>query len=77
MAAMARQHCPACAQDFPARSEVIPYLAMEFVAGRKLTELVRPDTPLTPLRVATILLGIARGLAHAASRGHRQPGHPA
>ncbi|HUT89965.1 MAG TPA: serine/threonine-protein kinase [Thermoguttaceae bacterium] len=46
-----------------------PYLVTEFVAGRKLTELVRPDTPLAPLRVATILLGIARGLAHAPSRG--------
>ncbi len=46
-----------------------PYLVMEFVAGRKLSELVRPDSPLSPKRVARILLGIARGLAHSAQRG--------
>jgi outer membrane protein assembly factor BamB len=46
-----------------------PYLVMEFVSGRKLSELVRPDSPLSPKRVAKILLGIARGLAHGAQMG--------
>ena len=45
------------------------YLVMEFVCGRKLSELVRPDSPLAPQHAAKILLGVARGLRHGAQVG--------
>ncbi|MBN2578157.1 MAG: protein kinase [Pirellulales bacterium] len=46
-----------------------PYLVMEFVSGCKLSDVIRREHPLSPLRAAKILLGIARGLAHAENRG--------
>ncbi|MBI3461613.1 MAG: protein kinase [Planctomycetes bacterium] len=46
-----------------------PYLVMEFVSGRILADVVDAEHPLSPARTAKILLGIARGLAHAAQRG--------
>jgi len=46
-----------------------PYLVMEFVSGSKLSEVIWRDHPLAPRRVARIVLGLARGLAHAERLG--------
>ena len=46
-----------------------PYLVMEYVAGRRLNEVVGGQHPLAPRRAARIILGIARGLEHAAKQG--------
>ncbi|HET6883401.1 MAG TPA: serine/threonine-protein kinase, partial [Pirellulales bacterium] len=57
-----------CAYD---RGEQLgrPFLVMEFVAGRVLRDLVEAEHPLSPRQLARILLGVARGLAHAAQQG--------
>ena len=46
-----------------------PYLVMEFVSGSKLSDVIWRDHPLAPRRVARIVLGVARGLAHAERLG--------
>lgn len=46
-----------------------PYLVMEFVQGRKLSEIVQREHPLAPRRVARILQGVAKALAHAERKG--------
>jgi len=46
-----------------------PYLVMEFVAGVKLSDLIWREHPLSPRRVGQIVLGLARGLAHAQRQG--------
>jgi eukaryotic-like serine/threonine-protein kinase len=50
-----------------------PFLVMEYVPGRTLTELVRDQGPLPPDRVCEIGEGVARalGAAHAAGIVHR------
>lgn len=46
-----------------------PYLVMELVSGRKLSDVVWQEHPLAPRRVGRIALGVARGLEHAARQG--------
>ncbi len=46
-----------------------PYLVMEFVSGRKLSDRVRLEHPLAARRVARIILGVAKALAHAEGQG--------
>ncbi len=46
-----------------------PYLVMEFVTGTKLSDVIWRDHPLAARRVARIMLGVARGLAHAERLG--------
>lgn len=45
------------------------YLVMEYVRGELLADLVQREHPLHAGRVARLLAGVARGLAHAAQRG--------
>lgn len=45
------------------------YLVTEFVEGKLLTDLVQSEHPLPAGRVARLLAGVARGLAHAEGRG--------
>lgn len=53
-----------CAYD---RGEQLgrPFLVMEYVAGKMLRDVVESEHPLSPHRVGRVLLGVARGLAHA------------
>ena len=46
-----------------------PYLVMEFVSGHKLSDLVRQEHPLPVRRVARVILGVAKALAHAQCAG--------
>ena len=46
-----------------------PYVAMEFVDGCSLAELIRQEGALPWRRAARVLLDVARALAHAHSRG--------
>ena len=45
-----------------------PYLVMEFVAGRALSDVVESEYPLSAARVAGILRQVAQGLSHAAGQ---------
>jgi len=45
------------------------YLAMEFVDGESLAELLRREGRLAPEKAVRIMIGLARGLAHAHERG--------
>jgi len=46
-----------------------PFLVMEFVDGLKLSDVVAREKTLSVHRTAAVLLGIARGLAHAGAMG--------
>ncbi|NQT16303.1 MAG: protein kinase, partial [Planctomycetes bacterium] len=46
-----------------------PYLVMEYVSGRKLSDVVREEHPLSARRVGRIILGVAEALAHAEQKG--------
>ncbi len=46
-----------------------PYLVLEFVAGRRLSDVVHSEAPLAPKRVARVLLGLAQAIEHAAQMG--------
>lgn len=46
-----------------------PYLVMELVSGRSLTDILRTQSPLSVVRVLQILRGVAAGLAHAQQQG--------
>jgi len=55
--------------DFGTTDDGLVYLVMEFTEGRSLSEVIRDEGPLDPLRVARILEDVARGLAAAHKLG--------
>jgi outer membrane protein assembly factor BamB len=66
--ALLRHENIVCAFD---RGEVDgrPYLVMEYVDGRSLSQVVETEHPLRPAHAAEILRQVARGLAHAEQHG--------
>lgn len=66
MAAMGRLHHPHLVQAYDAGEiDGIPYLAMEFLDGVDLNELVKKTGPLTPAEACELIRQAALGLAYA------------
>jgi tetratricopeptide (TPR) repeat protein len=78
-AAAALDHPNLCRVYDAGRADGVLYLAMAYVPGRTLAEVVRRDGPLPPERAAAVAAGIARGMAEAHIHGivHRdlKPGN--
>jgi serine/threonine-protein kinase len=55
--------------DFGQELDGLLYLAMDFVDGRSLRDVVQKEAPLKLLRVAEIMAQICAGLAHAHAKG--------
>ncbi|MFO0845969.1 MAG: serine/threonine-protein kinase [Gemmataceae bacterium] len=57
----------------------VPYIAMEYIPGRTLSQVVNQDGPLRPARAARLMAEVAAGLSHAHTQGliHRdlKPGN--
>jgi tetratricopeptide (TPR) repeat protein len=78
-AAAALDHPNLCRVYDAGRADGVLYLAMAYVPGRTLAEVVRRNGPLPPERAAAVAAGVARGMAEAHSHGivHRdlKPGN--
>jgi tetratricopeptide (TPR) repeat protein len=78
-AAAAITHPNLCSVYDVGRADGVPYLAMAYVPGPTLTEVIRKDGPLPAARAAAIAAAIARGMAEAHRHGivHRdlKPGN--
>jgi tetratricopeptide (TPR) repeat protein len=78
-AAAAVSHPNLCPVYDAGRTDGVLYLAMAYVPGPTLTEVLRQDGPLPPARCAAIAAGVARGMAEAHRHGivHRdlKPGN--
>jgi tetratricopeptide (TPR) repeat protein len=78
-AAAALSHPNLCPVYDVGRADGVPYLAMAYVAGPTLTEMLRKDGPPPIARCAAIAVGVARGMAEAHRHGivHRdlKPGN--
>ncbi len=68
-AAAAVRHSHVVAIHAVAETEGIPYLVMQFIAGRSLQDQLDRDGPLPPLEAARIGLQMAQGLAAAHAQG--------
>ena len=55
--------------DVGETEEGLLYLAMEYVAGRNLAEIIAAEGPLEPARAASLARRLCRGLHHAHERG--------
>ncbi len=64
-----RDHNNVTMYDFGNTEDGALYMAMEFVNGRSLRQLIDQDAPLDPERVATILIQTLRGLREAHTYG--------
>jgi tetratricopeptide (TPR) repeat protein len=78
-AAAALSHSNLCPVYDVGRADGVPYLAMAYVAGPNLGEMLREDGPPPIARCAAIAAGVARGMAEAHRHGivHRdlKPGN--
>jgi serine/threonine-protein kinase len=55
--------------DFGQETDGLLYLAMDFLEGRSLRDVIRREAPLAAPRIAEIMLQVCAGLGHAHARG--------
>lgn len=68
-AAAALNHPNLCPVYDAGRADGVLYLTMAYVPGLTLAELLRKDGPLAPGRAASLVAGVARGMAEAQRHG--------
>ncbi|AKU98918.1 serine/threonine protein kinase [Labilithrix luteola] len=55
--------------DFGQEPDGLLYLAMEFLDGVELRDVLAKEGPLDPVRIATVMMQVCAGLSHAHARG--------